>query len=230
MQPLPPSGPVSPSTGNPAQLGGILLLVCALFILIGLFTRSWFSMDRGRMEAGVGLLGYKFCRGDECEGKFFEPDMFDDEKKDITGARFLVILGGLGTAVLAGIGGAMALSRQARKAPLLPLYIAGGITAFFAIYFVARTLGQVEGDNGPGVSWSFFLTFLGAGGSILIGALLVKPAARREPGGLPGAIASYPGAMQGMPAGTPLCPRCQGATTYAAQYQKYFCGRCQQYI
>lgn len=254
---MPPSAPApyAAPTSNPAQLGGILLLVCAGLILIGTVTRGWFTMSRGNNSSSVGLIGYKFCYDGECKGKIFEPDMSKGADADVTAARYLAFLGGLGAVVVAGLGGAMALGRKPDKVPLLAIYIVCGIAAFFGLYFIGRALSEVRGSGGPGPGWSFCVAFIGHIGAAVIAGVMIRPHARRTaPGFHPGypqqGYAPQPQGYAPQPQGSappqpgyappqapqqqaaPSCPRCvaQGQVTYAAQYQRYFCGRCQQYV
>src|SRR5690242_15533406 len=62
----PQGGAPAPSTPNPAQNVAIALGVIALVILIGTFTKSWFSESQHGADMGVGLLGMKVCGGGQC--------------------------------------------------------------------------------------------------------------------------------------------------------------------
>lgn len=252
MQPIPPASTSGPAgRSNPAQLGGILILVCSAMILLGTCSRGWITQSRGDSSSGLGLMGYKFCYEGHCEGKWFESKMSKGADADITAARYLAFLGGLGAAVMAGLTGALALGRNARKAPLLGVYIVCGVAAFFGIYFIGRVLSEMHGSHTPGPGWSFFVSFLGLVGAAVIAGVMIRPAARAEAGlapagyggGYPGGgyPQPFPGAMpmgaqQAAPMGAqpaaPMCPRCgpAGQVTFAAQYQRHFCGRCQQYV
>lgn len=96
--------------------------------------------------------------------------------------------------------------------------------------------------RGPDVGYSAMLTILGCLAATVVGALQMR--APRPAGGPLGAApgygpgypsapgyppaAGYPPAQAAAPSAAP-CPRCQ-APTYVAQYQRAYCGRCQQYV
>jgi len=250
MQPIPPPAhapALTRSPGNPAQLGGILLLVCAALVLIATFSRGWLTASNDRGHMGIGLIGFEACRGDRCEGEFFSDKLSKGSDADITVERYVAFLGGIASVVLLSLGGAMALTRKPDKVPLLATYIVCGVTLLFGVIYVGRVLSEAHGSRGPGPGWSFFLAILGLVGGALIAGLMIRPAAARmrgvsQLGAAPGGYApqgyapqqGYAPPQQGAQAAqaAPTCPRCgpQGQVTYAAQYQRYFCGNCQQYV
>lgn len=124
--------------------------------------------------------------------------------------------------------------------------MAGG-TAFFGLLYIGRVLGDLPSGADAGPGWSFFVAFLGSAGAIVIGATMLRTAARQEPAPAAFGFPGHPGAgmapgyyppqpmmppMQAAPGAAPMCPRCmqQGQVTFAAQYQRHFCSRCQQYV
>lgn len=233
--PQPPTG--APGTANPAQTAGIIMLVCALLIAIGTFTKSWFSEDLGRGSAGIGLLGAKMCRGDECRS-FSWDDMGGNVDGDIKAFGYIGFLGGLAALGVCAVAGGLALTRNAHKIKVKPLMIPLSVASGAMAYFLVRILLE---DDSPGLSYSGFLAL---GGIIAAGAVLKQmlgPIAERARSGLP-AGAGMPGAL---PAGAPpmaapgapspmaapsTCPRCGQPLEYVAQYQRYFCRNENQYV
>ncbi len=258
MQPMPVS-PVpqpAPISNRPNQGVAAALLVCAVLLLGGLLTRGWVSASRGEMEASVGLLGYKFCGGDDCDGKWFDTRTRGDG--DIHAARFATFGLGLATAVLIGLIGGLALGGK-RLSPI-PLYVLAPLTLVLGLYYVVRVMSETRGpDFGPGIS--FVAAFLALVGAPLLAGLGLRvrrgpPAAwAGAPGygyGAPAGYGGYPAPGQAAPGAGPsasppqaaappsapssaaaapsVCPRCQAPTQWIAQYQRAYCGRCQQYV
>jgi hypothetical protein len=238
MEPMTSSAvPMPRSSGGRPNVGvAAALLVCAVLLLGGLLTRGWVSASRGVMEASVGLLGYKFCAEDQCDGKWFDTKTRGDG--DIHAARFATFGLGLATVVLIALVGGLALGGK-RMSPIA-LYVLAPLTLVFGLYYVVRVMSETRGpDFGPGIS--FIVAFLA-----LVGAPLLAGLGLRVRRGPPAAWAGGPGYGYGAPQGygppagygatqgagaTPgACPRCQAPTQWIAQYQRAYCGRCQQYV
>ena len=214
---------------KPATAGGIVMLICAALILLGTISRSWFVMDAGDFKGGTGLMGGYACGKDwdsgkeHCEGKWLDFDTKGRAKdKDIHVWRFGGFFGGLGAGVLAVICGAIAFGNP-RKAPLVPLYILTGIAFVFCSMFVVRIFVEMKGSMKPDFGWSFFVDYMGLIGAFVAGVAMIGPAGKQA------------APMMHMPMQQPMmmqqypCPRCGGQLTFVAQYQRWFCPRCQQY-
>src|SRR5690242_15100913 len=61
--PMPHAGAPAPALDPRARTAGILMLVCALALLIGIGSKSWFT---GRGGTSLGVLGIEECRGMVC--------------------------------------------------------------------------------------------------------------------------------------------------------------------
>ena len=192
--------------------------------------------------------------GASCKGKWFETDTRGD--KDIHAARFLTFFAGLAAAITGGLIGVMALTGK-RVTPL-PVVIASGIAIVGGLFYIVRILSEAHGRGGPSVGYSAMLAMVGYIGSLVVPLVALKggapataygvpgygpgPGYGQAPGGQPG-YGQAPGAQPGYgqapgaqpaaaaaPAAGAMCPRCQIPTQYVAQYQRSYCGRCQQYV
>ena len=238
---MPASAPSKPSVGV-----AVGLLVCAALILFGTLTRSWFSASRGDASMGIGLMGNYFCDGSECKGEWFNTKTSGDA--DVHVFRFGAFAAGLGTAVVAGLLGAVALG--GRRMSALALYIVGGIALVLALAYIGKLGEAFKGSNAPSVGYSAAAMMIGTLAAIITAAVGLR---RRAPaygyagpagygpapgyGAAPryGAAPGYgpgPGAPPGYGAapGPAMCPRCQIPAQFVPQYQRSYCGRCQQYV
>jgi hypothetical protein len=220
------------------------MLLAGVLTLVGVFTRGWFTLDKGEFEFGLGLMGSYSCAkwdGEErCEGKRFDTET-KGRDKDIHLWRFGGFAGGLGSSVLAILCGVFALTRKPRSAPLVVLYIFVGIAFVFCSAYVFRVMSEMKGEMKPSLGYSFFLTYMGLVGAFVAGLAMIGPAAKKMAGGgMPMPYGGMP-MQQGYPMQQPMmqqqppmqgqaCPRCGGQATFVAQYQRWFCQRCQQYV
>jgi hypothetical protein len=223
----------TPPAGNPALVGGILMLVCAALILFGTVSRRWMTLGGGDNKVHIGLVGYEICDDDHgCQGKVFDPR--SENAKGV-----IAFTGGIASVALTILAGALALGRNARKIPLIALYIVLGVTLAAMLFYVVKSVADGRGLIKFSPGFSFFLAVLGVVGALVVSLANRGPAARRERGvGMPMQMV-YPMQMvqQPNPHLGPMmmqppmqaCPRCTGAMTYVPQYQRYFCTRCQQY-
>ena len=143
----------------------IALWVTAAVILIGLFTKSWFTPERG--DGGVGLTGVEVCRGDRCETAAW--DELKRAPKDIGVFGWLGMLGGLGAAGLAAAVGGLVASGKAQRVPLKVMNVVLGVAAFSTTMFAMRVFGEMSRDVSIGYSG-----FLAIGGIIAAGAILQR--------------------------------------------------------
>lgn len=163
-----PSLPVdtSPATAAAAsrtRLVAIGLFVCAALVLVGVFTKSWFTPDRG--EGGIGLTGVEVCHRGKCETA-----SWSDLKRapgDLAIFGWMGLLGGLASAGITAVAGGLLLSGRARQIPLKAMNVVLGLTAFATTLFAMRIFTEMS--KGISISWS---PFLAIGGLVAIGAIV----------------------------------------------------------
>ncbi len=145
----------------------IALWITALAILVGLFTKSWFTPERG--DGGVGLTGVEVCRGDRCQTASWSE--LKRAPKDIGVFGWIGLVGGLGAAGLAAtIGGLVAAGNAARtRTPIKVMNVVLGVAAFATVMFTMRVLGEMSRDVSIGYSG-----FLAVGGIIAAGAIVTR--------------------------------------------------------
>ena len=167
LQPFPHALPADTRARNAA----IALAVCAILLLVGLVSRSWFTGRGG----SLGLLGLEECRGALCRTmSWFDFARAPTELKlfsTIGIAGIVVALGLLGQAAV------MLFTRQAHRVMMVPLNAALGIAAFGCFsFFFHLTFGEMSSR----LSISFAGLFAMGGiiaASIIVGAM-VRPLAR----------------------------------------------------
>lgn len=236
---------------NPLQKATMPLFVGAVLILISLFTTSWLTASDRHGSAGLGLREAHFCR-DRDEGTKCETMQLDDNHGHETGRETAMIWAGkitfgLGivSALLSALCGGMILQQRDRRLVKAVIGVVAA-TAVGAVTFLIAvpSLGE-RASWGPG--FSLVLFFVGAAGAIVGTRLTAK--ALGQPMLAAGAPAFAPGyAQQGSQpmaaapgyaqqtsqpmaaAPTPSCPRDGAPSVWVAQYQRYFCERCQQYL
>ncbi len=225
----------APAGANPAQTAGIIMLVCALALAIGTFTKSWLSESGDGREAGIGLTGIKMCGRGECMAlSWGDLDKMGGGKVpgDIKLFGYLGFLAGLASIGAAGAAGGLALSRNTHKIPTKVLLGIFGAASFSMAFFLVRVMTHDKlGD--AGISYSGFLAFGGLiGASVVLKQMLGPIIARGQLAAGPAAYAQGPMGGAPMAAGAPpvACPRCAGQAGYVAQYQRHFCTACQQYV
>jgi hypothetical protein len=190
--------------------------------------------------------------GDDSEGSSAREDK--TMPNDLAIEAKLVLIFGLLGAALSAVAGIMALTGQLRP-PVVKLGKIGvAVAAGVIVLFEMRLLtGQLFPDMGGSItfsrmpSYSFFLALAGVVGA---GIMLFGPASRHAGAagpamGIAGPFAQQPYAQQGgpFPQAAPYpqpyqappppsypCIRCQTPLTFVAQYQRWFCTRCQQYV
>ena len=232
--------PQTPSVApNPAQTAGIVLLVCAVVMAIGMFTNGWATAREGRDSVNAGLFDIEGCGGGHCQSLGWERGAKRlDIPSDVNTFRNLGMLGGfaaLGVIIAAGV---MALGRNTAKIPLKAFEIPMGIAGFCLTTFAFR-LAMADHDVNFGPSYSAFLTI---GALIVAGVVLhhkLKPmialaqAATVHPtmGQPQQPMQQQPMQQQPMQQqNASTCSTCGNALQFAEQYQRWYCGSCQQYI
>jgi hypothetical protein len=204
--------------GNPAMAGGIILLVAGVLILAGTVTKKWFGESNGDFSYGMGLTGIEMCGGGHCESKSWtDKEMKDSVKKDIIAWGYGGFLGGLASGIVCFVAGGMALARK--KFPKVIGIILFSGTALMWLLFVGRVLSEGRGPK-PDPSYSGGLAFVG----LILGFVAMLAMLGEKKAMVP----MQPMPMQGGQPGP--CPRCNSPVTFVAQYGRWFCQRCQQYV
>jgi hypothetical protein len=226
MQPMAPGqmgyGAASPPAGNPGALGGILVLVAALMILVGVCTRSWFTMNDDGDSMKAGLTGYSICigssgyddydsgGGDSCHEEFFAGRM--GTPKDIFAAGYLGFLFGIGAAACAAVAGIMGLTRKAASVPVVIFAVIAGVALADQLYYVVRVQSEFHGEIKPSMGYSMFLAVIGGIGALVVQLAVLGPAGRKMRGNTPmmpmGYYGGGPGPMP-MPMGAMPQPQHQ---------------------
>jgi hypothetical protein len=234
MQPTgqPPGPPAQGAAAppNPAQTTGIILLVCALAILIALFTKGWATASEGRFEIGAGLLGIEGCGGGHCESlEWDKAEKQLDIPSDVGIFRILGLLCGLGAVGGIAAAGGLCLARNAGKIPLKPIQGIMGAASFTLTFFAFRlAMSDKDVNFGPG-----FSAFLGIGGLVAAGIVMqtmLRPLVQQAKAAAPAlpVAQAIGGAAPGAAPGP--CPKCGGQLQFVAQYQRWYCTACQQYV
>jgi hypothetical protein len=173
---IPSTTPSTPTIDPRTRNLAIALGVAALLVMIGIFTKSWFTAPRG--EGGVGLTGIEMCRGDTCRSVSW--DELKRAPDDIGIFGTLGLLGGLASVGFTAAAIVLALQGKAHKLPLKIMNGVLGLTAFFNTFFFMRVWGEMGKDVDLGYSG-----FLAIGGLIAIGLvvrqllLTLKPVMQR---------------------------------------------------
>jgi hypothetical protein len=150
--------PAAPPASSTHVLGGVLMLVSALLILLGLVTKSFVTASREDNSVGIGYLGAEVCSDGHCQS-FDWDQMGSDVKSDIKAVRWLGLIAGVGAIGLAVVAGIFAFQRK--KFPGVVLHSVLGVAAFAFVYFVLRWIAETHGDISPLPGLSFALAFSG---------------------------------------------------------------------
>ncbi|HEU0032769.1 MAG TPA: hypothetical protein VFQ53_19190 [Kofleriaceae bacterium] len=230
---------------KPSPVTSILLFAGAALLLFACFSASWFSHSSGDFSSSTGLIRGEFCEEGHC--KSFT--IFSGGS-NIGGAGLLLILTFLLTlagAVMAGIAGLLLLKPGKTVMSILAMCFASG-----AALLVLALLGKY---GGSGASYGLAIFFLGFAvtltGSIMGMSrkgvprpMMMRPGMPMQPGmpyppygsqmppqgayGAPQGANPYgpqAAAVQGAP-----CATCSTPTTWVAQYNRWYCNRCQKYV
>lgn len=155
-----------------ARLAGILLLVCALMLLIGLVSKSWFTARGG---ASLGVLGIEECRRSVCHSiSWLDAGRVASEIKLFAMMALIGGLAGIGFLVHSGV---VLLMNKPKKVILLGLNISLGIAAFGVVSFFFRfTFGEYA--RGVSLSWAGVLAMLAVLAAAILLPVLVRPLKR----------------------------------------------------
>lgn len=170
-----PMGP--PPAANPLQTPAIIMAVCAVAILIGTVTHSWFTAGGEDGSGGIGLWGIKGeGRGGSMSFSWGElDDMGAKVPADIMIFGYVGMLAGLAAVAAAGATAAAAFTRNLHKLPTKPMLAAMGAASFAQTFFFVRIFTEDAvrkggmGDFGPS-----FSPFLAIGGLITAGIVFKK--------------------------------------------------------
>lgn len=227
---------------KPSPIVSILLFVGAAFLLFAAFSSSWFAHDFGDSSFRVGLLRGESCYGSECESMHLFQGRFRLENLVML-MTFACTLAG---SILGGIAG-LVLLKPGRSVLAVLALVFTSIALFGAILFFIRV-------DGAKVSYALPIFVVGALTTIVAAAVaLGRPrlavpmppmrfgayaAPMGHPYGAPmgNPYAPQPGANPYAPPGAPAaaqgapCAACSTPTTWVAQYNRWFCARCNKYV
>ncbi|HTJ40831.1 MAG TPA: hypothetical protein VL463_02010 [Kofleriaceae bacterium] len=159
--PVPSFPPPPPSKlDGKTQAIAFSLFGVALLALVGLVTKSWFTIPGG----GVGLTGVEACRGSRCMTMSWGD--IPHVPSDITLWAYVGLIGGLAAVGVAGAMGGMLLANKAHKIPVKAFNIVLGIAAFGTTMFLMRLYS--DDPKHATFGWSGFVAI---GAIIAIGAL-----------------------------------------------------------
>ena len=169
--PVPPvyaPPPVAPARDGKTQTIAFALFGAAAIALVGLVTKSWFTVPGG----GIGLTGVEACAGSRCMSI-----SWSDIPKlpgDISVFAWMGLLFGLAAVGAAAAMGGMLLSGKAAKIPLKVVNVVLGLAAFSTTMFMMRL--YTDDPKRASFGWSGFAAI---GALIAIGALTKQGVAPR---------------------------------------------------
>jgi hypothetical protein len=209
------------------QTAGILLLVAAGAIVVGIVTKGFVSVSvrDSKITGHIGLLGGEVCGmgggygGDSYGGDCQSVPVWDNADTDVEIARLAAMIGGFAAAGCAAIAGLLAFQRK--QLPPMLLHGAVGVATSGAVYLLIKLItdSDIPGvENSPSYS-----------GFVLIGGLIMASVvAKSMLGGVP--ITSGAPAPTPYAAATAPCTRCGRPAQFVTQYQRWYCPSCQQYL
>ncbi|MDB4953389.1 MAG: hypothetical protein JWO36_958 [Myxococcales bacterium] len=197
-----------------------VLCVCAIVILVAIFTKSWATAGKG---IGLGPSGVEVCFG-------FGAACHDMPWRGLSGdiavfATFALISGIAAAIACAGFGGLFLATRQ-DKLPQVKLGKYALVTSAVAMtVFEIRVLAA-----GHDLSWGVFPALA----SVVTGIVMLRKLAPHLRVERPIAMAIAPPIPQPAPvaasAETRSCPRCGTRLAYISEKQQWFCVREQEYV
>jgi hypothetical protein len=152
--------PVHPGRDSKLQPIAFGLFGAALVALIGLVTKSWFTVPGG----GVGLTGVEACRGSHCMSMSWSD--IPKIPSDIPLFAWLGLLSGLAAVGAAATMGGMLLAGKTAKIPLKAVNVVLGVAAFSTTMFLMRLYS--DDPKHATFGWSGFVAIAGI---VAIGAL-----------------------------------------------------------
>ena len=165
-EPVPVPVPYSPPPAATSKLDSktqaiaFALFGAAVLALVGLVTKSWFTIPGG----GVGLTGVEACRGSHCMSMSWGD--IPRVPSDIALWAYVGLIAGLAAVGVAGAMGGMLLANKAHKIPVKVFNIVLGIAAIGTTMFLMRLYS--DDPKHATFGWSGFVAI---GAIIAIGAL-----------------------------------------------------------
>jgi len=154
----------------------IVLFVAALFLLIGAFTKSWITADKGGGSMHMGLRSAEFCMESHCESQSFLEHLDRMHGKELGVALGGAIASGWGTlcAIMLAIAGILIVTGKGAKKVFGVLAIVFGALAFIGMVIYLGSMPDMRGEAGHG--YSMFVFILGLGGAIVGSIMSFKEA------------------------------------------------------
>jgi hypothetical protein len=179
----------------------IVLLVGALFLLIGSYSKSWVTGGRGETSVHMGLRSVEFCYEGKCETNSFLDRIDRAKGKELGVALGGVIASGWATlcAIMCGIAGILLLTGKPKKVfGVLAIVFAG--LAFLGMVIYLGSMPDMRGEASKG--WSMFVFIAGLAGAVVGSIMSFKEvggaAVAARPMGAPGGYGQQPmGAQPG---------------------------------
>jgi hypothetical protein len=150
----------APARDGKTQAIAIALFATAIVTLVGVVTKSWFTVPGG----GVGLTGVEACRGSRCMSISWSD--IPHVPSDIALWGYLGIIAGVAAVGVACAMGGMLLAGKLHKIPVRPFEIVLGVAAFATTMFLMRLYSDDPRHASFGYSG-----FVAIGGLVVIGAL-----------------------------------------------------------
>jgi hypothetical protein len=150
----------NPPIDSRTQKIAFALFGAALITLIGLVTKSWFTVRDGH----IGLTGIEACRGAQCMTISWGD--IPRIPQDVVIFAWLGLLGGLAAVGVGCAMGGMLLAGKAARIPVKAFNLVLGVAAFSTTMFLMR----LYSDDPRHVSFGFS-GFVAIGGLVAIGAL-----------------------------------------------------------
>ena len=234
--------------------GAILAMLASGLLVTAVVTKSWWRLPATGGHVGIGPLGAEMCEHDKCVGAELPSE---GGFRALGTTTLAASLAGGGFALLAAF---VALAKKRTRVLAVLGIVGCVAAVGAAIAFVAVAPGKELGDNMAwGLYVGLAGGVLGILGSSLIAAgvkvaspfgvpLTAPPSAKTlmladtaSTSG-PNAATIAPGMASPVappkpmktggksPGMVPPCPRCHGPLQYAAQFNSWFCPRCQSYV
>lgn len=237
-----------------SPVSSILLFVGALFCVFALFSASWF----GEHGSGIGPVRYSFCYDGDCKGGLIFKEMKHGMGTEL-GLAILTDLGLLASVILGIIAGVAQL-KPAKSGISMGAMICGAVAGVFGLAFALKMKDLGGGFSYGiflfllgvgGVIGGAIMGMMRPASPMMMGAYPGYPMGGPNmgwPGQAPmqqqpmmpsGQVPMQQPMMQQQPpqmsaprmqAQTAPCTTCGTPTTYVAQYQRYFCQRCNKYL
>ncbi len=154
-----PATPLHPGRDTKLQPIAFALFGAAVVALVGLVTKSWFTVPGG----GVGLTGVEACHGGRCMAISWSE--IPKLPGDIPLFAWLGLLSGLAAVGVSATMGGMLLAGKAAKIPLKAFNVVLGVAAFSTTMFLMRLYS--DDPKHATFGWSGFVAI---GALVAIGA------------------------------------------------------------